>query len=198
MKHPVSLIVLGVLMAFGATITAQEEKEAARQGREPAFQESQLISTSATVQALDQKTRLITLQGPEGNSFTFKVDDRVKNLAQVKVGDKVVVDYLESMAIQVVKRGDSDKNEKDTVVVAAEPGEKPGGIAAEKLTLTATIEKIDRTMPSITLRGPEGKLVTFMVRHPERLKLVKIGDKLQITYERAVAVSVEPAPKAAH
>ena len=195
MKYPASVVVLGLFAAACFSSAAQDQKEA--DGRqEPSFKEARLISSSATVEAIDQKSRMITLRGPQGDRITFKVDDQVKNLSKVKVGDKVVVDYLETLAIQLVKPGESAEDQ-ETVVQAAEPGEKPAAAEAERMSVTATIEKIDRTMPSITLRTPDGTFVTVKVRHPERLKLVKVGDTLKITYERAVAVAVEPAPKSA-
>jgi len=198
MKYPISVIVLGFLAAACIRTAAQEQKEAPdrQQGEGPSVRDARLVSSSATVEAIDQKTRMITLRAPSGERITFKADDMIKNLSQVKVGDKVVVDYLESVAIQVVKPGESE-GDRETVVETAEPGQKPAGVAAEKTTVTATIEKIDHSMPSITLKVPDGNLVTVKVRHPERLKLVKVGDTLKITFEKAVAVAVEPAQKSA-
>src|SRR5436190_5849721 len=180
MKYPARLIVLGILGAACSWVAAQDQKEqpgSERQGQGPSVRDSRLGSSSATVEDIDQKSRMITLRGPQGDRITFKVDEQVKNLPQVKVGDKVVVDYLESVAIQVVKPGETD-NEQETVVEKAEPGQKPAAAAAERQTVTATVEKIDHTMPSITLKVPDGNLVTVKVRHPERLQLVKIGDTL--------------------
>jgi hypothetical protein len=156
-----------------------------------------MISTVATVEALDRDTRMITLRNPRGNVSTFEVGDAVKNLDKVKVGDQVVVDYYESLAIEVVKPNTAAAG-KETVVDTAEPGEKPAGTLTHKTTMIATVEQIDHAAPSITLRASDGSLKTVKVRHPERLNLVKVGDTLKITYQLAVAVSVEPAAKAAH
>ena len=209
MKYRESLIVLGMsglLASCSGSEKAEPDKSQYRSststqyrqddaGR-PGVQESKLSSMSATVEALDQESRNITLRGPSGTRTSFKVGDRVKNLHKVRVGDRVVVDYYESLAIQVVKPGTSgDKSE--TIVDSAEPGETPAGSVTEKTTMIATIEQIDRSVPSITLRDQDGKSHTVRVRHPERLKLVKVGDTLKITYRQAVAVSVEPALPAA-
>src|SRR4029077_11260438 len=45
---------------------------------------SQAVETQATVMAIDQKKRMVTLKSPEGNESTFQVDKRVRNLPQVK------------------------------------------------------------------------------------------------------------------
>jgi membrane protein implicated in regulation of membrane protease activity len=56
---------------------------------------------TATVEAIDQAKRLVTLKGPEGKSRTIKVDPRVKRLPDVKKGDQVVVRHTEGLAIYV-------------------------------------------------------------------------------------------------
>ena len=52
---------------------------------------------TAEVIAIDLPTRTVTLQGPAGNEFPVHADDRVKNLAQVHVGDGVDVADQESL-----------------------------------------------------------------------------------------------------
>ena len=158
-------------------------------------EESALISTHATVEAIDHKTRVVTVKGPEGNTSTFRVDDSVKNLDQVKVGDRITVDYYQSLAMEVVKVGTAQSGQ-ESVVDTAEPGEKPAIATAKKTTIVATIEAIDRAAPSITLKDSKGNVTKVKVRHPERLKLVKVGDTLKITYREAIAVAVEPAKEA--
>jgi hypothetical protein len=139
---------------------------------------------------------MVTIRGPEGNTTAFKADDSVKNFDQIKVGDRITVDYFQSVAIEVIKVGTAESGQ-ESVVEAAEPGEKPAVASAKKTTIVATVQAIDRATPSITLKDSNGKLTKVQVRHPERLKLVKVGDTLKITFKEAVAVSVGPAPKEA-
>jgi hypothetical protein len=160
------------------------------------IEESRLVSTSATVEAINQKTRMVTLRGPHGDLSTVKCGDSVKNLDQIKVGDRVVADYYESVAVQVIKPKTAESGQ-EMVVEAAEPGQMPAGAAAEKTTLVATVERIDRAAPSITLKDSEGTLTTIRVQHPERLDLVKVGETLKITFTAAVAIAVEPPQKSA-
>jgi hypothetical protein len=155
------------------------------------IEESRMISMSATVVAIDHDSRKVTVRGPQGNTFTFKAGDSVKNLDQVKVGDQIVCDYYESIAIQVVKEG-SAKEGGEMVVEQAEPGELPAGAAAAKTTIVATVEKIDRAARTVTLKDQDGNERTIAVRHPERLNLIKVGDTLKITSVEAVAIAVTP------
>lgn len=44
----------------------------------------------------------MTLKGPRGNSFTITAGQDVRNLSQVEVGDKVLLDIVEVVDIQVL------------------------------------------------------------------------------------------------
>ena len=59
--------------------------------------------------------------------------------------------------------------------------------------MTATVEAIDSKVPSVTLKGPEGKVVEVKIRNRENLENVKVGDQVVITYTEALAISVEKA-----
>jgi Cu/Ag efflux protein CusF len=185
--------VLGVCLAavcavwLTACATSTEQKK-------PAVERSSVVTITATVEALDLASRMVTLKGPKGNTVTFKADDRVKNLRQVKVGDEVVAEYYESVAIQVMKPGRVEAGTAGAAATA-KPGEKPGIVAAGETTIVASIEAIDREMPSVTLKGSDGNVETYKVQDPKNLENVKVGDQVVITYTVAVAISVEEVKK---
>jgi len=62
---------------------------------------------TAKVTAIDHKTRMVTLTGPEGNSVTFKAGPDVKRLDEIKKDDTVTIQYTEAIAIDVVPTGKS-------------------------------------------------------------------------------------------
>jgi len=80
-----------------------ESLERAALGQKPAGSYTRTVDISATVEALDLKTRNVTLRGPKGNAVTLKVGDHVKKLDQVKVGDTVAASYTEVVEISVTK-----------------------------------------------------------------------------------------------
>jgi hypothetical protein len=156
----------------------------------PIIERTKLMSQTATVEAIDLNDRVITLRGESGNSAAFDVDEQVKNLAQVHVGDKVVVDYVEAIAVRILQKGTEPSMVVDESVEAAKPGGKPGGASTHRVTLVAVIEAIDVGRSMVTLRGTEGRTVDVKVSDPENLKKVKVGDSVQITYTQAMAVAV--------
>ena len=156
---------------------------------------SESMEMQATVTAIDLKTRMVTLKGPDGNETTIHVDKRAHNLPQVKVGDVVKIAYLQSVAWKVNKSGKAMPATAEAAEVRAQPGEQPGGAAGQRVTFSATIEAIDLDHGTVTLKGPKGDSHTIKARNPANLKKVKVGDMVDITYTEAVAIKVEPAPK---
>ncbi len=116
----------------------------------------ELVSVSATVQAVDQANRIVTLKGPEGEVFDLKVGPEVKNLPQVKVGDVVVAKYFEAVAIEVRKGGLGIRSaESQTAVSRAEPGQRPAGAIATTTTVVANVLKVDAAKHIVTRPGTE-------------------------------------------
>ena len=196
-RRAAAAIVVAILVVVPAGCSKdQKEPAASWQPAEPGFSEQQRRSLTATVEAIDPKTRMVTLRGPEGNALTFKADEDVRNLEQVKVGDRVNVDYYESVAVNVRPPGEPI-NDVRVATDRAEPGEKPSGMAAQHVTITATVEAIDKKNATVTLRGPQADVRTMRVRDPRKLDKVKVGDRIVVTYTEMMAVSVTPAPAAA-
>jgi len=196
MRKLVSGVVAVVFALSFAAAATGAEKKAAKEGEKPAIEESTLVTVTATVEAIDQKTRMVTLKGPQGNTVTFKAGEQVKNLAQVKVGDSVLAKYYESVAVEVKKPGEAKPGvTSQEAVTRAKPGETPKGLAVSQVTVTTTITAIDKKKPSVTLKGADGKTTTVKVRNPKNLENVNVGDQVVITYTEALALSLEKAPK---
>ena len=62
-------------------------------------------------------------------------------------------------------------------------------------TAVVTVQAIDMAVPSVIIKRDDGAVMTFKVEDKANLTGVKEGDKVQITYTRALAVSVESPKK---
>ncbi len=154
------------------------------------------VSVHATVTAINQKTRMVTLKGSDGEETSFRVDDSVKNLPQVRKGDIVTASYYRAIAARIRKPGEANPSVTSGGGLETAPlGEKPAGVHAETVQVTATVTKIDRAKQEVTLRGPRGKSVVVAVKDPANLEKVKKGDLVEITYTEAVAISVAKASR---
>lgn len=147
------------------------------------------MSSFATVEAIDMKTRMVTLQGPEGDPFTIHAGEEVVNLPQVHPGDKVQVTYSESLTVRMAAPGET-KNEITGIIGRAEPGSKPAGVGITETTITATIHEIDTANGTATLEMADGSYRIVKVQDPSYLDKVKVGDTIAITYQEAVGIIV--------
>jgi hypothetical protein len=195
MKKVFVLVAAVVLMLSLSTGAFAQATKAAAPADPPKVVKERTAVMTATVMAIDLKTRMVTLKGPKGEVRDIKVGEEAVNLPQVKVGDLVTVKYYESLAVEVMKPGTVAGAGEKSAVVRAKPGEMPGGMAARQSTVTATVTAIDKKKGTITLKGPDGKTVIAKAEDPKNLDKVKVGDDLMITYTEALAISVEKAKK---
>jgi hypothetical protein len=72
----------------------------AKPGEKPGGLAANLITVTATIEAIDAKKNHVTIKNPEGKSMDIKVKDP-KNLVNVKVGDQLVLTYREALAVSV-------------------------------------------------------------------------------------------------
>lgn len=157
-----------------------------------------MVSATATVKKVDQKSRTVTLTMPDGSTKTIKAGPEVRNLPQVKAGDLVTVTYIGSLAYKVMRPGSGATPgvTVDEDAVRAEPGERPGAAGARIVTVTTTIKAIDKKAGTVTLAGLEGgEDVVITPRVPGNIDRVKVGDTVQITMSEAVAIEVTAPAK---
>lgn len=162
----------------------------------PVVQEN-LEQRTATVESIDQASRLVTLRGEDGVGFTVLVSEEVRNLPQVNTGDKVTVSYYNALAAEVKKPGEGVEGvEADVSSVRSEPGEKPAGGAGVMLRTTVTIEHVDTSFNTVSFKRADGQSRTVAVQSPEGQKFIRglrKGDQVEIAYTEAFAIEVKPA-----
>jgi Cu/Ag efflux protein CusF len=190
------------LICFVACASTQEAKDDASSqanvspfAQTPKVVKENVVTKTATIVAIDMKTRMVTLKDKNGNVWDIKADERVKNLAQVMVGDEVLTKYYESVVVQIVNPETPTGTTTTETSTVSKPGDKPAGTETSQVTVVATIVAIDPNKTSVTLKGPEGNSVTFPVKDPKNLDNVKVGDQVSITYTQALAISVQKAEK---
>ena len=149
------------------------------------------VTITATIEAIDQTNRIVTLKGPKGNLVDTYVDESSKRFNQLKVGDQVKAQYYESLAMSIRKPGDPAPAAGVKDSVTAREG-APGATAARQLTGSVTVTALDPKVPSISVKGPKGNVFSMRVQDPKRLEGVKVGDTIDVTYTQALLVAVDP------
>lgn len=159
---------------------------------------SETVKLTATVKSVDYDNRLITLQGQDGKAMTVEASPEVKRLKEIKAGDMVVIDYTQAIAVELKKAGSASGVSVKEDVKRAKASEKPGISGQREVKSTVTIDAVDLKNNIVTFTGPQGNVNIVAIKRPqmrEFLKTLKVGDKVDVTFTEAVAVSVEPAPK---
>jgi hypothetical protein len=155
----------------------------------PAAAAATIVTATATVEKVDKAAGKLTLKDPQGKTFDLKPGPRV-NLDQLKPGDRVTATYYEEVAVAINKAapGAAPKMVETTV-------ERAGGVTAKQATVTARIVSVDPKKNTVEIRTPDANTHSLKVQDPDlqaRLKQIKPGDNLDITYTEALALSVEP------
>ena len=114
----------------------------------------------------------------------------VKGFDKLKVGDKIEVDYMESLAVSMLPVG--------TKPSMTERAASVPGATGREFSIAAEIVSIDPADNHVTLKGPRGKQMTVVVQDPElqaRLPNLKPGQVVQLQYTEAVATAIQPPSK---
>ncbi len=144
----------------------------------------------ATVVDIDYEKHTAVLKDADGGMQLVNVGPDAPNFSQVKVGDTVVAEAIESVEIAV------DDSPEDPGMAVSESAQrfadKPG---AEKVTVTeasARVKKIDYENRMLTLEGSNGRIVTTQVG-PEvkRLDRIKPGDMITMRLIKQTIIRVE-------
>lgn len=178
-----TLAVLAVLVALPLVARAQK----------PVTQ-TEAVELTTKIEAIDKTARLITLKDQDGETETIYCGPEVKRFDELKVGDTITFRYYESVAYAIRKPGQPSGLPAQTgPTVSRGTGARPGGTISDQQTATVTIKAIaaDAKVPSVTVLTEDGRTVSFKVEDKNKLKDVKMGDKVEITYTTAVMISVK-------
>ncbi|MCM8613442.1 hypothetical protein [Accumulibacter sp.] len=145
------------------------------------------------VEAIDQAGRTIVLRDTKGEQSKFVVGDQVKNFAQIKVGDLVVISYSQELLMTLRKGGGQLRERIDSGQQGtAAPGQMPGAFESKEVAFIADVQQVDRKKGTVTLRGAL-RTVTLKIKDPKQLKMISKGDQVEGVFSEAMAVSVVPA-----
>jgi hypothetical protein len=150
------------------------------------------MQITATVYAIDVPTRILTLQHDMGGVETMKVGPEVKRLDEFAVGDTVVVDFQQGLALEFQPVGSEFVPPTD-VAVGAPGGKDQASVGARAMGVkgTVTVTAINSARRLVSITGPGGNVYKVKAGPKVQLEKLKVGDKLLATYVEAVAIKLE-------
>lgn len=185
MKTARQLVIGTFLIGASGFSAAQEEK--------PIVVDAEHETVTTTVEDIDHESRTVTLKDPEGNEVSMDVGLEVTRFDEIEKGDRVKVDYLESVAVEIRPPDEPGASvETSEAFVVRNSGKKPSGTAVETDVITATVEEIDTEGRIATLKGPGDNLVEVNIAPdvPD-LQNVKPGDQVIVEVTRSFALNIE-------
>jgi hypothetical protein len=151
----------------------------------------------ATVESVDMSTRQVLLRTPGGALATVVAGPEVRNLPQLRAGDRVTVTYQEAVAVQMAQPGTAPLNAAALVTQRAAQGQLPAGAVSGVVTARVTVVSVAPDGTSVTFTGPRGVVHTAEVWDSQMQSFVqrlRPGDQVDVGYANELAVSVESAP----
>jgi hypothetical protein len=148
------------------------------------------ITLSGTVETIDHDKRVLNIKTAEGNFETLDVPQSAKRFDELKIGDKVSVTYNNNVSVRLKPPGEPAVDTGSAAQISG-AGARPDGTIAVERTMTAAIDSIDKSASSITFSGPNGFKYSRHVVDPTVFDQVKVGDKVDITWNTDVTFSVD-------
>ena len=174
----ISALLMLFVLASGSSVQAQAPNAVTRE-----------TTTIATVDRIDQSSRVLTAHSDGNVLHTLYVDPSVKAFDNLKVGDVVTVRYTESVVVQV--RPNAKLTElQDTTAAAQKAGGDANVVQQQKRIVT--IEDIDSQGLLVSYRTHDNQRRVHPVQNKALLEGLHRGDRIEITLTQARAVSIEP------
>jgi hypothetical protein len=161
----------------------------------------QTTTIDAVVETVDPVSRELLLRGnagaQSGRLVSMVVSPIVQRLNEIHPGDHVRVTYYQALAAQVVNvlSGPAQPALQASTFSSTGAAERPGGLVTRVRQGRVTITAVDYANNTVSFVGPNNIVQNVSPKNPEVRALIqrlKVGDQVDITYEEALAVSVEP------
>jgi Cu/Ag efflux protein CusF len=183
-------LTLAAPAAFAAPPAGTMEGRTVTEGTGSMPSRTETTHATVVVTAVDKPARKLTIKNVSGEKMTVQVPADVKSFDKLKVGDRVDVDYTESLAVSMLPPGSKP--------AITERAASIPGAAGREMSVSAEIISVDAAANKVTFKGPKGQLKTVTVQDPElqaKLPGLKPGQVMQLTYTEAIATAVQPVAK---
>jgi hypothetical protein len=156
---------------------------------------------TAVVESVNLTERSVLLRGDSGSQSgmlaTVRVGPQVRNLAQVRPGDRVVLTVTDAIAASVAPAGDGlGPTGGADVATRAAPGERPAASVSDGRRVRVRVDSVDQARNSVTFTEPDGVRKTVSVANPRMRQFIRglnPGDLVDVVYVESVSLRVLPA-----
>ncbi|WP_424813078.1 hypothetical protein [Roseococcus sp. YIM B11640] len=158
------------------------------------------ITLNGVVETVDPTAREVLLRGAGGAQSGALVSliagQSIRRLGEIRPGDRVTVRYFQALAAQAVTPFSRTSQPFEGVTVdRRETASRPGGEVTRVRRGRITVTAVNPEANSISFVGPNNVPRTVVAGNPEIqafIRRLRVGDQVDLVYEEALAVSIEP------
>lgn len=158
------------------------------------------VQRTAIVETVNMTERSVLLRGDSGSQAgvlaTIRVSPRMRNFAQIKSGDRVVLTVTDAVAA-VIARPNDGAGPGDGAVVGLRnaAGERPGINVTEGNRVRVRVDSVDRRRNAVTFTDPNGARRTVRVEDPAMRRFaqtLRAGEMVDVILVESADLRVLP------
>jgi hypothetical protein len=150
---------------------------------------------TATVESIDHANQTVMLRDDEGHRFAIEADEGA--LAQLKPEDQIKVAYQEAVAFSLQDPAQAASDTPGTKIEQETEQQKNNGLkVGRRVTTTVKILSVAPGGEAVEFQVPEGPVRTIAIEDTEnqsKVKNLRPGDSVNVTYTEKLALAVDPA-----
>jgi hypothetical protein len=193
MHKPSLSIVVGALISIApiapiAFLVAQASSAVAakRVASPDAIEGVSFTEVTGKIQSVSRAAREVMIADKSGGKAKFVVGPEAKNFASLNAGDDVRVRTTREVFVGPMKRGAASG------AAEAQAAARAAAAPAHRMTVVASVVKVDDKRGVVQLKGPQGNLVEVQVQDRAKLARLKADEQVTLVYTDAVSVAVLP------
>src|SRR5262249_3737652 len=167
---------LGLALAFTLPSSAQERSLP-----------TQTTTISGTIETINGSTRAMNIRQDDGNLVAVTAPLSVTRFNELRVGDHVNATYNNNVSVRLKPPGEPAVDTASSALVRAS---EMGGTKAIERRMTANVVDVATNTSSITFAVPNGWKYSRRVVDPSILNQVKVGDRVDITWNTDLSIDV--------
>jgi hypothetical protein len=153
------------------------------------------LVVNARIEAIDHDARELTLVDGSGETATVQFGPEIEGFDRLKVGDTVAFRYYESIFYAIRKPDQPRVLPSRSGEAVVEQGSNPGATLSKQQTATLAIVSVDAEAPSLTVLTEDGRRLSFRPFREADVERLEVGDLMDVTYTRALVISVLPSTR---
>ena len=139
-------------------------------------------------------TKEVTLVGPQGQHITIVAQEKVVNVSDLSVGDRVAAEYLASLHGEVREPTEEELANPWIVLedgIIDENPAHPAVGAARQIRAVCSIEAFDAAIGFVMIKDSRGKMHTVEGIPAAKFEGISLGETMVVVYTEALAIAIQ-------